>query len=109
MTEANRPTKGKAITGILSGPNSASDTEYSPDRTRSVIGKLVQSDVRGVAIVTSSIDNSMTPELIEAGVGIVFCNLYPPGKLVSNISINYQNGVLQAIEHIVALGHHRPP
>ena len=83
------------------------NTEYSPERTRSVIGKLVQSDVRGVAIVTSSIDNSMTPELIEAGIGVVFCNLCPPGKLVSNISINYQNGVLQAIEHIVALGHHR--
>jgi len=83
------------------------NTEYIEQRTRSVISKLVQSDVRGVAIVTSSIDNSVTSELIDAGIGVVFCNLCSPGRLVSNISIDYQRGVLQAIEHIVALGHHR--
>ncbi len=83
------------------------NTEYSPRRTQSVIAKLIQSDVRGVAIVTSSIDNSMTPDLIEAGIGVVFCNLCPPGKLVSNITIDYQHGVSQAIKHVAALGHHR--
>ena len=83
------------------------NTEYSPQRTQSVIDKLIQSDVRGVAIVTSSIDNRMTSDLIEAGIGIVFCNLCPPGKLVSNITIDYQHGVSQAIKHVAALGHHR--
>lgn len=83
------------------------NTEYSPLRTQSVIDKLIQSDVRGVAIVTSSIDTSMTADLIEAGIGVVFCNLCPSGKLVSNISIDYRRGVLQAIEHVVSLGHHR--
>lgn len=83
------------------------NTEYRPERTQSILDKLIQSDVRGVAIVTSSIDNSMTSDLIEAGIGAVFCNLCPSGKLISNITINYQRGVLQAIEHVVALGHHR--
>jgi len=82
------------------------NTEYNPQRIQAVIRKLVQSDVRGVAIVTSSIDTSMTPDLIEAGIGVVFCNLCHPGKLVSNITIDYQRGVLQAIEHVVSLGHH---
>lgn len=83
------------------------NTEYSPERTQSIIDKLIQSDVRGVAVVTSSIDNSMTQDLIDAGIGVVFCNLCPSGKLISNITINYQHGVLQAIEHIAGLGHHR--
>ena len=83
------------------------NTEYSPARTQSVIGKLIQSDVRGVAIVTSSIDASMTSDLIAAGIGAVFCNQCHPGRLVSNITIDYQRGVLQAIEHVVSLGHHR--
>lgn len=83
------------------------NTEYSPRRTRSIISKLIQSDVRGVAIVTSSIDPSMTVDLMKAGIGVVFCNLCHPGRLVSNISIDYQRGVLQAIEHVVSLGHHR--
>lgn len=81
------------------------NTEYIPERTRSIIDKLVQSDVRGVAVVTSSIDSTMTPQLIQAGIGIVFCNLCAPAKLLSNITINYEHGVMQAIDHIVSLGH----
>lgn len=81
------------------------NTEYSRQRTQSVIEKLVQSDVRGVAVVTSSIDNTMTSQLTRAGIGVVFCNLCAPGKLVSNITLNYERGVLQAIDHIVSLGH----
>lgn len=83
------------------------NTEYDQARTQSVIRKLVESDVRGVAIMTSSIDNSATTPLTEAGVGMVFCNLYPPQRLVSNITIHYRRGVLQAIEHVAELGHRK--
>jgi len=83
------------------------NTEYNQARTKSVIRKLIESDVRGVAIMTSSVDRSVTSDLIAAGVGVVFCNLGPAEKLVSNISIDYQRGISQAIEHVVALGHRR--
>jgi LacI family transcriptional regulator len=83
------------------------NTEYSQKRTESIIQKLIESDVRGVAIMTSSIDNSVTSSLTEEGIGVVFCNLVPPDRLVSNITIGYERGIIQAIEHVVALGHHR--
>ena len=83
------------------------NTEYSQSRTTSVIRKLIEADVRGVAIVTSSVDRSVTSDLVAAGVGVVFCNLGPAGKLVSNIVIDYQRGISQAIEHVVELGHRR--
>jgi DNA-binding LacI/PurR family transcriptional regulator len=57
--------------------------------------------------MTSSVDKSTTSELTAAGVGIVFCNLGAPERLISNISIDYQRGISQAIEHVVALGHRR--
>jgi hypothetical protein len=41
------------------------NTEYSQKRTESIIQKLIESDVRGVAIMTSSIDNSVTSSLTE--------------------------------------------
>ena len=82
------------------------NTEYQESRTKSVIRKLIESDVRGVAIMTSSVDKSTTSELTAAGVGVVFCNLGAPERLISNISIDYQRGISQAIEH-VALGHRR--
>jgi len=83
------------------------NTEYHRVRTESVIRKLIESDVRGVAIMTSSVDKSMTSELTAAGVGSVFCNLGPAETLISNISIDYQRGILQAIDHVVELGHRR--
>ena len=83
------------------------NTEYQESRTKSVIRKLIESDVRGVAVMTSSVDKSTTSELTAAGVGVVFCNLGAPERLISNISIDYQRGISQAIEHVVALGHRR--
>jgi LacI family transcriptional regulator len=83
------------------------NTEYSQPRTKSVVRKLIESDVRGVAIATSSVDRSVTSDLAAAGIGVVFCNLGPADRLVSNISIDYQRGVSQAIEHVVELGHRR--
>lgn len=83
------------------------NTEYSRARTQSIIRKLVESDVRGVAIMTSSIDNSATAELTAAGIGVVFSNFCTADKLVSNISINYIHGISQAIEHVASLGHRR--
>jgi DNA-binding LacI/PurR family transcriptional regulator len=83
------------------------NTEYLQTRTESVIRKLIESDVRGVAIMTSSFEKSTTAELTAAGIGVVFCNLDRPEHLISNISIDYQRGILQAIEHVVALGHRR--
>ena len=83
------------------------NTEYSEARTQSVIRKLVESDVRGVAILTSSIDSSATSELTEAGIGVVFSNYCSPEHLVSNISIDYNRGIVEAIEHVARLGHRR--
>src|SRR5580704_7814544 len=83
------------------------NTEYSQKRTEAIIQKLLESDVRGVAIMTSSIDNSIAPSLTEWGIGVVFCNLVPADRLVSNVTIGYERGILQAIEHVVSLGHHR--
>jgi DNA-binding LacI/PurR family transcriptional regulator len=83
------------------------NTQYDQPRTKSILRKLIESDVRGVAVITSSIDKSMASELIAAGIGVVFCNLSPAEKLVSTISIDYQRGIAQAIEHVVGLGHRR--
>jgi DNA-binding LacI/PurR family transcriptional regulator len=83
------------------------NTQYDQARTKSILRKLIESDVRGVAVMTSSIDKSMAAELIGAGIGVVFCNVSPAEKLVSTISIDYQRGIAQAIEHIVGLGHRR--
>lgn len=83
------------------------NTEYSAERVESVIRKLVESDVRGVAIMTSSIDTRATTDLTDAGIGVVFCNLCPADKLISNIFIDYSRGIAEAIDHVAGMGHRR--
>jgi LacI family transcriptional regulator len=83
------------------------NTQYDETRTKSILRKLIENDARGVAIMTSSIDKSMSSELIAAGIAVVFCNVTPAQKLVSTISVDYPRGVAQAIEHVVSLGHRR--
>ena len=83
------------------------NTEYDSSRTTAVMQKLRESDVRGVAIVTSSVDKSMVSELTAAGIPVVLCNSEPASKLVGNINIEYEHGLKKAIEHVVELGHRR--
>ena len=83
------------------------NTEYSEKRKDLIVRKLVESDVRGVAIMTSSIDESVIPTLCEAGIASVFCSLVRPDRLVSNILIDYEQGLIEAIEHVASLGHRR--
>jgi DNA-binding LacI/PurR family transcriptional regulator len=83
------------------------NTEYNPERTRAVVRKLVESDVRGAAIMTSSIDSSATGYLNEARIATVFSNTCQADKLVSNIQVDYRRGIDQAIEHVASLGHRR--
>jgi DNA-binding LacI/PurR family transcriptional regulator len=81
------------------------NTEYDRERIKAVVRKLHESDVRGVAIVTSTVDRTMISELSETGVPVVLCNSEPAGRLVSNICIDYGSGIQKAIQHIVDLGH----
>jgi DNA-binding LacI/PurR family transcriptional regulator len=83
------------------------NTEYDTERTKAVIRKLRESDVRGAAIVTSSVDRNMASDLTAAGIPLVLCNSDPAGKLVGNISIDYEPGINKAIQHVVEFGHRR--
>jgi DNA-binding LacI/PurR family transcriptional regulator len=83
------------------------NTQYDRSRTKSILRKLIESDVGGVAVMTSTIDKNMASELTAAGIGVVLCNVSPAEKLLSTISIDYQQGIAQVIEHIVGLGHRR--
>jgi LacI family transcriptional regulator len=83
------------------------NTEYDRERTKMVMRTLRESDVRGVAIVTSAVDRTMASELTDAGIPLVFCNSDPATKLVGNIRIEYEHGIKKAIQHVVELGHRR--
>jgi DNA-binding LacI/PurR family transcriptional regulator len=81
------------------------NTEYSQTRIESIVRKFVESDVSGVAVMTSSIDDTATQELTSAGIGVVFNSFCRADQFVSNITVGYNTGIAQAIEHAAQLGH----
>ncbi len=83
------------------------NTEYDRKRTNPLIRKLIENCVRGVALMTSSLDDSVIPILTKQGMGVVTINPVSIGRLVSSLTIDYERGLAQAIEHVASLGHRR--
>ena len=83
------------------------NTEYNEKRIESVVQKLIENDVRGVAIITSSLDDKVISSLTKEGIAVVLCNLSPADRLTSVIRIDYEQGLNQAVEHVASLGHRR--
>ena len=83
------------------------NTEYDKKRTEAVVHKLIENSVRGVAVITSSFPDSAIATLTSKGIGVVTCNPVPVHRLVSTVTIDYKQGLSQAIEHVASLGHRR--
>ncbi len=81
------------------------NTEYDSQHTRLAIRKMIESEVRGVAVMTSSLDGEVAEELTPNQVGVVFCNLRPAQRLISSIDIDHSQGISQALGHVIQLGH----
>ncbi len=83
------------------------NTEYSEKRSESVVQKLVENSVRGVAVMTSSLDDRFNSTLTGKGIAVVTCNPVRTERLVSRVTTDYKRGLVQAIEHVASLGHRR--
>jgi DNA-binding LacI/PurR family transcriptional regulator len=83
------------------------NTEYSPDRTKLCVNRLLSRKVEGIAIMTSEMEPGLIEQMQRAGVPIVTLDTGIPGKKFSNIRVDYSGGVRQAIHHLVGLRHER--
>ena len=83
------------------------NTEDDAKRTEAVVQKLIENSVRGVAVMTSSLEDSVISTLTDKGIGVVTFNPVPVDRLVSTVTIDYKRGLTQAIEHVAWLGHRR--
>jgi DNA-binding LacI/PurR family transcriptional regulator len=80
-------------------------TDYQTSRMTTCLRRMLERKVDGVAIMTSEMDTSLIRELSRRGVPIVFMDVGQMGPRMSHVSIDYGNGVKQAVEHLVHLGH----
>ncbi|GAC1432583.1 MAG: DNA-binding transcriptional regulator CytR [Terriglobales bacterium] len=83
------------------------NTEYDEKRADAAVKKLIENSVRGVAVITSSLPDTVISTLTSKGIAAVTFNPVPVDRLMSTITIDYKRGLVQAIEHVASLGHRR--
>lgn len=83
------------------------NTNYDPQRTVACVQRMLEQRVSGVAIMTSEMDFALTERLAEREIAVVFLDVGKVGPHTSNIVVNYEQGIRQGVEHLLALGHRR--
>jgi LacI family transcriptional regulator len=84
-----------------------SSTVHDPKRMEMAVRRMIERRVDGVAILTFGMEESLIEDLRYRKVPLVFVDVGPRAPGVSNIRINYQHGIRQAVQHLAALRHAR--
>jgi DNA-binding LacI/PurR family transcriptional regulator len=80
-------------------------TNYEPRKAEAAVRRMIESRARGVAVMTSQIEERLIDTLVQAGVPVVALDLSRVGKGKSSLSIDYTTGILEAVEHLYVHGH----
>src|ERR1700687_2087433 len=82
-------------------------TIHDPKRMELAVRRMIERRVDGVAILTFGMEDSLIEDLRFRKVPLVFVDVGPHVAGISNIRINYQHGIRQAVQHLAALKHVR--
>src|ERR1700736_5834765 len=82
-------------------------TVHNPKRMELAVRRMIERRVEGVAILTFGMEESLVEDLRFRKVPLVFVDVGPHVPGVSNIRINYEHGIRQAVQHLAALRHVR--
>lgn len=83
------------------------NTNYDAERTLQSVRRLMGLQVPGVAILTSQIDPSVISMLAERRIAAVYLDWGTVDHAISNIIIDYEHGIAEALDYLTKLGHRR--
>lgn len=83
------------------------NTNYDAERASHYVRRFIERKVAGVALMTSELDKKLIEDLARREVPVVFLDLGKPGTNMSNLRVDYETGIEEAILHLVALGHRK--
>ena len=82
-------------------------TIHDPKRMALAVRRMIEGRVDGVAILTFGMEESLLEDLRFRNLPLVFVDVGPQAPRVSNIRVDYLEGIRQAIQHLAALRHER--
>lgn len=80
-------------------------TNYDRGQAANALRRMLENRVQGVAVMTSQFDRELEAHLTEKKVPLVLLGSPPARKYRSNIALNYQKGLAEAIGYLSRLGH----
>jgi DNA-binding LacI/PurR family transcriptional regulator len=82
-------------------------TSYDPGKTESLIRRMLQRNVDGIAVMTFGVEEDLVPRLVEREFPLVFVDAGPDLPNMRVLKVNYAEGIRQAVQHLAALGHRK--
>jgi LacI family transcriptional regulator len=82
-------------------------TVHDPKRMELAVRRMIERRVDGVAILTFGMEDALVQDLRFRKVPLVFVDVGPQAAGVTNIRVNYQQGIREAVRHVAELGHKR--
>jgi len=82
-------------------------TVHDPKRMDLSVRRMTERRVDGVAVMTFGMEDLLLEDPELSSVPLVFVDVGPKRPRVSNIRIDYLNGIRQAVQHLAALRHER--
>lgn len=83
------------------------NTNYDPKRMEMCVARMLQRKVDGVAIMTSELDERLIDEFSHRKIPTVFMDAPEGMHSVATVRVDYEVGVMQAMDHLVSLKHSR--
>jgi DNA-binding LacI/PurR family transcriptional regulator len=80
-------------------------TNYDPVRTESLVRRMLQRSVDGVAIMTFGIEQELIRKLVDRAFPLVFVDAGPDMPNIRVLKVDYGEGIREAVQHLAALGH----
>ena len=82
-------------------------TVHDPKRMELAVRRMIEARVDGVAILTFGMEDELLEHLRFRNVPLVFVDVGPRSPRVSNIRVDYGEGIRQAVQHLAALRHEK--
>ena len=80
-------------------------TIHDPIRMELAVRRMIERRVDGVAILTFGMEDELLDHLRFRNLPLVFVDVGPKAPRVSNIRVDYLDGIRQAVQHLAALRH----
>ena len=80
-------------------------TNFSPERQRAAVERMLGARIAGIAVITSEHDRGARELIMASGVPSVFLDVEKPAKNSATIRVDSRGGMQAAVEHLIELGH----